>query len=370
MEIPANHNERMSDLPPPESLLLACHHNNEEAALQLLQAANVQEQLSASDSSGLTPLLAAAKNGSACLLKALLHHGANPGASLHSSGNTALHLAAANGSLPAIQAIIQAYVTEGIPIDRRNANMDTALMFAAAAGRIGVLATLLKVRGLQPLLPTTVQHSSGAYCSPCAQVQCIIKLQHLTSSASHVRCAHKQDITSCRLLAHPHLAAPYGPGLTPAANPPAGRGRHRSQERRRRDARAGGGVPPPRAAAAAAGGPCASAAAVARCQRQRRPAPGVQVRCAQRTPAPACRAHQCTAQLPHGHHAPAGHSLCRGVHWHGQQGRGRGCDGGSCAPSMYRTRRLPTPWRFTWDVLRAGPCLRAALQVHGGRQML
>ena len=141
----ANRNNTIN-LPSPAALLLSCHHNDEEAALALLQAANVQELLTTADPSGLTPLLAAAKNGSPTILTALLHHGAKVAASLYSSGNTALHLAAAKGSIHAVQVIAQAFRTQGIPIDCRNSNMDSALMFAASAGHIGVVAALIKVR--------------------------------------------------------------------------------------------------------------------------------------------------------------------------------------------------------------------------------
>lgn len=89
----------------------------------------------------LTPLLLAAKAGSARKLDWLLRQGAD--ASLRDrNGQTALHLAAQHGRLEAVQVLLR----EGMPVDARNDFGQTPLMLACEWDHPGVVACLLEAR--------------------------------------------------------------------------------------------------------------------------------------------------------------------------------------------------------------------------------
>ncbi len=98
-----------------------------------------------------TPLHLAARRGSAPIVDAFVAAGASVTA-VSASGATPLMLAAESGVLPAVQRLVAA----GAPVNAvESAKGQSALMFAAAFDRPGVVAFLLE-RGANPGLTTTV----------------------------------------------------------------------------------------------------------------------------------------------------------------------------------------------------------------------
>lgn len=87
-----------------------------------------------------TPLLVAARQGSAAAVEALLAAGADP-LRATANGATPLMLAAASGSAAAVQALLAAG-SDPDAVD--DAHGQTALMFAAAYDRVEVIATLIE----------------------------------------------------------------------------------------------------------------------------------------------------------------------------------------------------------------------------------
>jgi ankyrin repeat protein len=99
----------------------------------------------------ITPLILAARNGSASMIAALLKAGADPGKSA-TTGGTPLMSAAASGNVDAIRTLIDA----GADLNaRERTNGQTALMFAAWENR-GDAIRLLVSRGANPGLTSFV----------------------------------------------------------------------------------------------------------------------------------------------------------------------------------------------------------------------
>ena len=127
----------------------AARNNDIETAEMLLYAgANVG---ATTRLGAYTPLLIAARSGSADMVKKLLEVGADP-ASPTSHGATPLILAAISGQVEAVRALLD----HGAEIDARESAMgQTALMSAAAFDRSDVVRLLLS-RGADPRLESTV----------------------------------------------------------------------------------------------------------------------------------------------------------------------------------------------------------------------
>ena len=107
----------------------AAYNDDVEAAEVLIRAGARVE--ATTRNGALTPLLLAATNGSAGVVKALLDAGANPNAR-SADGATALMTAAASGSVEAVRFLLG----KGADVNAADtARGQTALMFAAAADR-------------------------------------------------------------------------------------------------------------------------------------------------------------------------------------------------------------------------------------------
>ncbi len=99
----------------------------------------------------ITPLILAARNGSAAMIEALLKAGADPGRAA-STGATPLMSAAASGSVDAVRELLDA----GADLNaREKTNGQTALMFAAWETRAGAIRLLIE-RGAHPGLSSFV----------------------------------------------------------------------------------------------------------------------------------------------------------------------------------------------------------------------
>jgi ankyrin repeat protein len=102
---------------------------------------------------GYTPLHLAAQGAHATLVKALLDAGADPAAVTTTSGVTPLHLAAkALGGEAAVRELLK----RGSPVNALEKGGQTALMFAAAAGRTAAVVDLMK-SGADPSIRTKVE---------------------------------------------------------------------------------------------------------------------------------------------------------------------------------------------------------------------
>src|SRR3990172_4797631 len=98
-----------------------------------------------------TPLILAARNGSAAMIAALLKAGADPGKAA-STGATPLMSAATSGSVDAVKALVDG----GADLNaREKTNGQTALMFAAWENRADAIRLLLE-RGAHPGLSSFV----------------------------------------------------------------------------------------------------------------------------------------------------------------------------------------------------------------------
>lgn len=88
---------------------------------------------------GMTPLMAASRQGQIDALRQFIAAGAKPNAR-NDDGNNALWLACAGGHMEAIDMLIEA----GVDIDNQNDNGATALMYAASAGKHRIVERLLQ----------------------------------------------------------------------------------------------------------------------------------------------------------------------------------------------------------------------------------
>jgi uncharacterized protein len=124
----------------PDKLVDASKRNDTAGVRSLLKAG---ADVNAAPADGMGALHWAAINGEVELAKMLLIAGANPAATTRLGGYTPLLLAATKGDAKMIDALI----TAGADPKSANANGTTALMLAAAAGRLDAV-TLLIDRGL------------------------------------------------------------------------------------------------------------------------------------------------------------------------------------------------------------------------------
>jgi uncharacterized protein len=105
------------------------------AKMLLIAGANVR---ATTRLGGYTPLLMAAINGDAAMIRALADAGANP-AGANSNGTTPLMVAAVSGHADAVALLIE----RGADVNaKENARGETALMFAAANGRVETVRVL------------------------------------------------------------------------------------------------------------------------------------------------------------------------------------------------------------------------------------
>lgn len=126
----------------------------ETAELLIRRGANLQ---GVTRNGALTPLLVAASNGSAGVVKALLAAGANPNVR-STDGATPLMTAAASGSVEAVKLLLD----QGAELNAKDsARGQTPLMFAAAADRAAVISELLKRGATVALTSTLVQLGRG-----------------------------------------------------------------------------------------------------------------------------------------------------------------------------------------------------------------
>ena len=124
------------------ALHVAAQGGNLDIAKALIDAkANVEAK---SRLGGYTPLHLAAQGGHVTVVRALLDGGAVAGSTTTTTGVTPLHLAAQalNG-----EAVIRLLVERGAPLEAKERQAEqTPLMFAAAAGRVGNVQELLRLR--------------------------------------------------------------------------------------------------------------------------------------------------------------------------------------------------------------------------------
>lgn len=127
---------RLAAAAPDESLAQACVRGDVAAAAARLRAGDDVNQVLADNE---TPLLLAAHQGSAALMRLLLKAGAKPTA-LRWNGETLLHAAVSSGQVEAVEVAL-AQGLDGNAGDARRGQ--TALHYAAAEGRTEIAKVLL-----------------------------------------------------------------------------------------------------------------------------------------------------------------------------------------------------------------------------------
>jgi ankyrin repeat protein len=107
-------------------------------AVRTLLACGAQIDMPCAESAGMSPLLVAAWNKHAAIVRILLWAGANKEA-CHVDGSSALLLASASGDIPTIRLLLQA----GLNPNKSNLVGTTPLMAAAQAGHVAALGVLV-----------------------------------------------------------------------------------------------------------------------------------------------------------------------------------------------------------------------------------
>jgi len=113
----------------------ACYRDDLEGADLLIRAG---ARVNAANDLGVTPLWAAAQNGSEAMVRRLLTAGANPNAALL-AGETPLMVAARAGN----QAVVEQLIAKGANLDARGPRSQTALMWAVSQQHPDVVKMLL-----------------------------------------------------------------------------------------------------------------------------------------------------------------------------------------------------------------------------------
>lgn len=131
--------------------------HDDEAMVRILLAAGADVRVK-TRLGAITPLLAAAKGGSASVLPLLLKAGADAN-SVNASGATPLMLAAASGHVGAVEVLLQ----HGAQVNAKDATYgQTALMFAAAMDRAAAIRVLMKHRADAAIAPKTMEPACGS----------------------------------------------------------------------------------------------------------------------------------------------------------------------------------------------------------------
>lgn len=152
--------------PLPQSMtLLHCLRDGQEHLVRPLMALGLS--IDVRDSTGSTPLHAAASAGQAAVLKALINNSADPSLR-NNKGRTLLHVLR-DGQ----EHLVRPLLAHGLGIDVRDATGNTPLHTAAAGGQADVLR-LLVMNSADPSLRNN-RGRDALLCAVCSKVNTLVR---------------------------------------------------------------------------------------------------------------------------------------------------------------------------------------------------